>query len=294
MRPTKSCIKTSWSSDYNPCKKQVRFTEDTIDPRPSALSHSLDNFMFAHPEDMAAFDQFPDEPVAIQRTRHLSTPTSSPVQIEQISTCSPLKSCLKKPKNIELHAELPKTVRFNETLEYDTDAVKHEPPRRQSHTPPPRNSSSQESTPGPTKLSNRPLKRTNLDKQGSLKAKRVKFAVDDDHDDDSGNDTEEFTDDEEFAFRIEDLVTEFRIDTAWQRTRAQELREYDNYMFRKSLMENKVRKGKTSMIKKRRPSLPQEWSEGVERGVKSGLAGSVQLTSDSLKAARARHPLFNM
>ncbi|KAI8315771.1 hypothetical protein K4K59_000706 [Colletotrichum sp. SAR11_240] len=294
MHSIKSCIKTSWSSDYNPCTKQVRFAEDTIDPRPSALSHTLENFIFAHPEDMAAFDHFPDEPVATQRTRRFSTPTSSPVQTEQISTCAPLKSCLKKPKNIELHAELPKTVRFNEALEYDTDAIKHEPPRRQSQSPPPRNSSSQESKPSPTKLSTRPLKRANLDKQESLKAKRVKFAVDDDYDDDSGNDTEEFTDDEEFAFRIEDLVTEFRIDKAWQRTRAQELREYDNYMFRKSLMENKVRKGKTSTIKKRRPSLPQEWSEGVERGVKSGLAGSVQLTSDSLKAARARHPLFNM
>lgn len=252
MRPIKSCIKTSWSSDYNPCKKQVRFVEDTIDTRPSALSHTLENFIFAHPEDMAAFDHFPDEPVAIQRTRHVSTPTSSSVQTEQISTCSPLKSCLKKPKNIELHAELPKTVRFNEALEYDTDAIKHEPPRRQSQSPSPRDSSSQESKPK-TKLPDRPLKRTNMDKQESLKAKRVKFAVDD-----SGSDTEEFTDDEEFAFRIEDLVTDFRIDTAWQRMRAQELREWDNYMFRKSLMDNKIRKMKTSMIKKRRPSLPQE------------------------------------
>ncbi|KAE9574231.1 hypothetical protein CGCF415_v004669 [Colletotrichum fructicola] len=292
MRPTKSCIKTSWSSDYNPCKKQVRFTEDTIDPRPSALSHTLDNFMFAHPEDMAAFDHFPDEPVAIQRTRHFSTPTSSPVQTEQISTCAPLKGCLKKPKNIELHAELYKTVRFNEALAYDTDAIKHEPPRRQSQSPPPRDCSSQESKPR-TKSPDRPLKRANLDEQESLKAKRVKFAVDDENND-SGSDTEEFTDDEEFAFRIEDLVTEFRIDAAWQRMRAQELREWDNYMFRKSLMENKMRNTKTSMIKKRRPSLPQEWSEGVERGVKSGLAGSVQLTSDSLKTARARHPLFRV
>ncbi|KAI8242321.1 hypothetical protein K4K55_010782 [Colletotrichum sp. SAR 10_96] len=289
MRPIKSCVKTTWSSDYNPCKKQVRFTEDTIDPRPSALSHTLDNFMFAHPEDMAAFDQ---EPVAIQRTRHVSTPTSSPVPTEQISTCSPLKSCLKKPKNFELHAELPKTVRFNEALEYDTDAVKHEPPRRQSQSPPPRDSSSQDSIPK-TKVPDRPLKRTNVDEQESLKAKKVKFAVDDDNND-NGSDTEEFTDNEEFAFRIEDLVTDFRIDTAWQRMRAQELREWDNYMFRKSLMENKIRNTKTSMIKKRRPSLPQEWSEGVERGVKSGLAGSVQLTSGSLKTAKERHPLFRV
>ncbi|KAF3805031.1 hypothetical protein GCG54_00005776 [Colletotrichum gloeosporioides] len=293
MRSNKSCVKSTWSSDYNPCKKQVRFTEDTFDPRPSALSHTLDNFMFAQPEDMACFDHFPDEPVVIRRTRTVRTPSSSPVRTEQISTCAPLKSCMKKPKNYELPAVPPKTVRFNAALEYDTDVIKHEPPRQQ-HQSPPKDSSAKEPNPR-TKLPDRPLKRANLEKKESLATKRARFAVDDNND--NGSDTEEFSDIEEHIFRIEDMVTDFRVEMAWKRMREQELREWDNYMFRKSLMGNKIRNTKPSMIKKRSPSLPQEWSEGVERGVKSGLVGSVQLSTGrqvGLKAAKARHPLFRV
>ncbi|KAK2762986.1 hypothetical protein CKAH01_16017 [Colletotrichum kahawae] len=321
MRSTKSCLKTIWSSDYKPCKKQVHFTEDTVDPYPSATSHTLVNWVFVQPEDMDGFDRFSYEPVGpaiIRRTRSVSTPTSSPIQPEQISTCAPLKSCLKKPRSIELHAQLPKTVHFNEKLEYDTNAVKHAPPQQQHHSPP-QDSSSRESKTR-TEVSDRSLKRANVEKQGSLAAKKVRFAVDDDRslkranlekkessvakrvrfavDDNSGSDTEEFSDIEEHIFRIKDLVTDFRVETAYKRMKEQELLEWDNYMYRKSLMENKIRNTKTSTIKKRRPSLPQQRSDGVERGVKSGLAGSVPPLSTGrqvdLKTAKARHPRFRV
>ncbi|KAH0438158.1 hypothetical protein CcaCcLH18_03425 [Colletotrichum camelliae] len=295
MRSTKSCLKTTWSSDYKPYKKQVHFTEDTIDPYPSAAAHTLENWVFVQPEDMAGFDRFSYEPVGpaiIRRTRSVSIPTSSPIQPEQISTCAPLKSCLKKPRSIELHAQLPKTVRFNEKLEYDTNAVKHAPPQQQHHSPP-QDSSSRESKTR-TGLPDRSLKRANVEKQGSLAAKKVRFAVDDN----SGSDTEEFSDIEEHIFRIEDLVTDFRVETAYKRMKEQELLEWDNYMYRKSLMENKIRNTKTSTIKNRRPSLPQQRSDGVERGVKSGQAGFVPPLSTGrqvdFKTAKARHPRFRV